>query len=251
MDYIECNHCQKKYIINLEKIPKVSKKWRCVSCQKVQLYPYYSEQEQEFVLDVDLSCPNCQKKYKIPSSKFTSEKTKMVCASCKHRFESTLLNFENLQKLNQKITSYLNNDQPPIRPILKEDQEEFKDLVKKIIPEKEKKTPSPKENFTELDFEEKSNYSQQATLSENSKIENFNEWQNELHQKKGMVPKSQRSNLFLSETQEKKLDKSDLPSLQEEKQKVKNTSSKIIGLPFFFFTLFLVIVILYIYFLKV
>ena len=45
MDYIECNHCQKKYIINLEKIPKVSKKWRCVSCQKVQLYPYYSEQE--------------------------------------------------------------------------------------------------------------------------------------------------------------------------------------------------------------
>ena len=231
MDYIECNYCQKKYIIHLEKIPKVSKKWRCASCQEVQSYPYYSEKEQEFVLDVNISCPSCKKKYKVPSSKFVSAKTKMICAICKHKFVSTSPNFENLQKLNQKITIYLNNNQEQTRLIFKEDKEKFKDLIKEVIPEKEKN-------------------SHQSTSFDDSKVSNFSNWQNELHKKKGMVPESQRSNLFLSNIEEKKLDKTDLPSLKEEK-KIKNTSNKVIGLPFFFFTLFLVIVILYIYFLRI
>jgi transposase-like protein len=232
MDFIECNNCKKKYTLNLEKIPQTPKKWKCSHCQFVAPFPFYSEKEQEFLLKVNIVCNSCNKKYTINSGRFISSQMKVMCSSCKQKFPVSFPNFENMQRLNQKIPFYLNKNENSQSKIFKEDKQEFQSLIKEVIPEIKQK----KEQVVEA-----------PQISQ--KQENFDDWEDKIKKKKGVVSPDLRSNFFLSNNKEQKLERSDLPSLPTKKKKAPPQRNMKTG--FFFFTLFLFVVIIYIYFLNV
>ena len=237
MDLIECSHCQKKYTLRLEKIPKTPKKWKCSACQQISSFPFYSEKEQEFLINIDIICESCKKKYAIPSYKFIASKMQVICSFCKHKFQINFSNFDNMQKLNQKVSRYL-NDKPLPNKIFREDESKIQKLVQEVTNETPKNL-----SIKQTSIEE----------APNNNLENFQNWENKIKEKKGAVPANIRSHIFLSNTKEQKLDRSDLPSLTPKVQKKNNYSKKKqknIGISFFLFILFLLIIILYIYTVK-
>ena len=233
MNLIECEHCQKKYTLQLEKIPKTPKKWKCSACQQIFSHPFYSEKEQEFLMDIDIACESCKKKYAIPSSKFTASKMQVFCSFCKHKFQINFSNFDNIQRLNQQVSRYL-NDKPSPNKIFRED----KNKIQKLVQEVTKETP-------------KNLSIKQTSIEEvpNNNLEDFQNWENKNKEQKGLVPAELLSSIFI-DNNKVKIDNSDLPSLTSKVQKKNDypkKKQKNIGISFFLFILFLLIIILYIY----
>lgn len=254
MNLIECNHCEKKYALKLEKIPQTPKKWKCSNCRGVSSFPFYSEKEQEFLMNVAAACQNCKKEYEIASNKFIAATMKVICFKCKSKFAVFFPNFQNLQKLNQKLSTYLSGNQEKQSEIFSGDKAKFESLLKEVIPKKTEK--STLEKNVEIEANPKKQQekifttenSEQNSHQDTNKLENFNTWENKIKEQKGVIPQNLRSHLFLSGGKEEKLDIS-LPSLPIANKKEK-IPSKNIGVGFLLFTLFFLVVIVYIYLVK-
>ena len=271
MNVIECIYCGNKYNLKLHSIPKKQKSLLCVKCSKNTPLPFYSEAEQKFQISVDAFCDNCDNNYSIPSSKFTSPKMKVVCSTCKNKFELYFSNFKNLQKMNQKISAYINKDESEIfhnkNDSLKEkEKKELKNFINNVsesTTEKEanNENPSNKQNNlpTQGKDDEKS-HNFENNKEEKEDIENYENWEKNLMNKEASVQESLRSRIFLSKKKSTKFDSSDLPSLIPEQDssseltKKTNSKSKTNKQHFFvsiiIFSLFLLVVVFYIFLIQ-
>ena len=260
MDLIECSKCQKKYALKLEKIPRVLRKWKCSSCQEVSSFPYYSEKEQEFLMNIQTTCLECKKQYSIKSNKFIAPKMKVICSICKNKYFITFSNFKNIQQLNQKISLYLNGNKKK-NEIFGEDKNKFQSLIKEVIPnvQQEQRIVNQQKSVNiqgeQDNFFNTKNEEQKIKISSevNTELEIFDDWENKIKQQRGMIPQDVRANFFLNDSKnvnqnkEEKLDIS-MPSLLTSKKE--KAPKKNIKVGVFIFTLFFLIVIIYIYFIK-
>ena len=81
---IQCSHCESRYKIDPDKLPKGASFVRCTNCQK----PIYLKRPDQGETDRVLAdCPKCRTQYAIPQAHFANGPVTAHCKKCDYLFQ--------------------------------------------------------------------------------------------------------------------------------------------------------------------